>query len=101
MKNAPKAHMSARDRLAARGFSSEALQDRVASIEGLQVFRKLAKPTQDAHNAIRRRFVKYLNLLNNPQYSPEKVLVHGAPHPPISVSNMLLLQVRSIAYHSI
>ncbi|KAF8500941.1 hypothetical protein F5888DRAFT_1888207 [Russula emetica] len=76
---------SAADRLASRGFSSDQLQSRVGELVGLTVFRNIAKPTQDAHNSMGRRFREYLALLNDPRYTGDEVLAHGAPHLPLNV----------------
>ena len=85
MNRAPKPRTSAADRLASRGFSSETLQSRVEELQGLKVFRNIAKPTQDAHNSMRRRFCEYLAFLDNAKYTPDEVLAHRAPHLPLSM----------------
>jgi hypothetical protein len=79
-----KSRISAAALLTSRGFSSDSLQSRVEELVGLKVFRKIAKPTQDAHDSIRRRFCEYLIALNDPRYLADEVLSHGAPHLPLS-----------------
>jgi hypothetical protein len=85
MSRVSKPRTSVADRLASRGFTSETLQSRVGELIGLKVFRNIAKPTQDAHNSMRRCFCEYLVLLKDARYTPEEVLSHGAPHLPLSM----------------
>ena len=85
MKREPKPCTSNADLFALRGFLSNILQSRVESLAGLKVFRNIAKPTQDAHNAMCQQFCDYLAMLNNPNYIAEEVLAHGAPHLPLSM----------------
>jgi hypothetical protein len=90
MKRKPKSRTSNTDLFASRGFSSDSLQSRVEDLVGLKVFQNIAKPTQDAHNAMCLRFSEYLAVLNNLNYKAEEVLSHGAPHLPLSMCFLFL-----------